>query len=406
MGLRLDLRQIVYVLSDALDLVGVDDVFHGKRVAYMARRAGQALGLDEASLDDLFHAGLFHDCGVSSTREHIDIETSPDWAGDDSHCVRGEALVASFKPLAHLAPVIRWHHRHAFALEALDLPLKTRQMANLVYLADRVDVLLTQAHVEDVLLARAPVLEVVRQYRGTRFLPDVTDAFLEVAAHEAFWLTLDAGALGPYLGRLARGHADQEISIADLRQLSEVFATIVDAKSPFTAEHSLRVTAVARRLAQGAGLGDERRGLVEVAALLHDIGKLRVPDDILEKPGALDGTERMRVTRHAFDTWQILSRIDGFEEVARWAAYHHEWVRGGGYPFGLSGAELSPEARLVAVADVFQALRQDRPYRGRMPLAGALGHIDAMVSDGKLDGDFVLSLHRDIDECEAAATGG
>jgi len=405
MGLRLDLRQIVYVLSDALDLVGVDDVFHGKRVAFMARRAGEALGLDEGALDDLFHAGLFHDCGVSSTCEHVAIGSSPDWEGDDSHCVRGEALVASFRPMAHLAPVIRWHHRHALELDALDLPPVTRQMANLVYLADRVDVLVTRAHAVDVLLARASILAVVREHRGTRFRPDVTDAFLEVAAHEAFWLTLDAGALGPYLGRLARGHADQDITVEDLRQLAVVFATIVDAKSPFTAEHSLRVAAVARRLARGARMDDERQGLVEVAALLHDIGKLRVPDGILEKPGALDGPERMRVTRHAFDTWQILSRIEGFEEVARWAAYHHEWVRGGGYPFGVSGAELSPEARLVAVADVFQALRQDRPYRGRMPLAGALGHIDVLVSDGKLDGDFVSSLHRDIDGCEAAATG-
>lgn len=405
MGLRLDLRQIVYVLSDALDLVGVDDVFHGKRVAYMARRTGEALGLDDNALDDLFHAGLFHDCGVSSTREHHDIETSPDGTGDDSHCLRGEALVASFLPLAHLAPVIRWHHADVPTLEGLDITPAARLLANLVHLADRVDVLITAAGADDLLLARAPVLDAVREQRGTFFRPDATDAFLDVASHEAFWLTLEPRALGPYLGRLARHRADQEMTVAELRQLAVVFATIVDAKSPFTAEHSLRVAAVARRLADAAHLDEERQGLVEVAALLHDIGKLRVPDQILEKPGKLDGKERMRVTRHAFDTWQILSRIDGFEEMARWAAYHHEWVRGGGYPFGVSGKDLGPEARLVAVADVFQALRQDRPYRGRMPLSVALGHIDAMAVEGKLDGDFVSLLHRDIVGCEAAATG-
>ena len=73
MGLKVDLHQVVYVLSDALDLVGVDDVAHGKRVAYMAVRCAEALGLPRNARDDLLYAGLFHDCGVSSTREHHDL---------------------------------------------------------------------------------------------------------------------------------------------------------------------------------------------------------------------------------------------------------------------------------------------------------------------------------------------
>ncbi len=393
------------MLSDALDLVGVDDVFHGKRVAYMARTAGVVLGLDAAGLDDLLHAGLFHDCGVSTTREHSVIVAGLDSKDDEAHCLRGEVLVASFQPLAHLASVVRWHHTDAVDLELIDLPDRTRLLANMVFLADRVDVMLFNSPEEDLLLARVPILEMVRQQRGIRFRADIMDAFLAAASNEAFWLTLEPRALGLYIGHLARNLANREMSVTELRQLAFVFATIVDAKSPFTAEHSWRVASVARRLAAAAQLDDERQGLVEVAALLHDIGKLRVPDHILEKPGTLNGPERMRITRHAFDTWQILSRIDGFEEMAQWAAYHHEWVCGGGYPFGISGKGLVREARLVAVADVFQALRQDRPYRGRMSVDTALGIVDSMVSQGKLDADVVSLLHLDIIGCEAAATG-
>ncbi len=405
MGMRLDLRQIVYVLSDALDLVGVDDVQHGKRVAYMARVIAAEMGLPAADLDDLVHAGLFHDCGVSSTKEHRNLAGSLDWDGEEAHCRRGESLVAAFAPLAPLAPVIRWHHAHVKDHPGLEASPRDLLLANLVYLADRIDVLVAQAGDRDVLLAREGIRQVIRENRGTRFDARAVDAFLEVSGHEAFWLTLEPRALGPFLGRLARQHADRDLSVEELHQLAVVFATIVDAKSPFTAQHSVRVAAVAQALADAAGIDGERRGLVGVAGLLHDLGKLRVPDAILDKPGALDGGERVRITRHAFDTWQILSRIDGFEEIACWAAYHHEWVKGGGYPFGIGGEGLSPEARILAVADVFQALRQERPYRGRMPVGRALEHIDAMVASRHLDGDVAGLLHRDLDACEAAATG-
>jgi putative nucleotidyltransferase with HDIG domain len=406
MGLRLDLRQIVYVLSDALDLVGVDDVFHGKRVAYMARCVGAGLGLGEPALDDLVHAGLFHDCGVSTLREHRSLVGSLDWGGEEEHCLRGQALVASFGPLAHLAPVIRWHHAHAQDHPRIDAPRDVLRDANLLYLVDRVDVQVAKFRDRDVLLARDDIRTVVRENRGTRFLADAVDAFLDLSVHEAFWLTLEPRALGPWLGRLARRAEARDLSIPELRQLAVVLATIVDAKSPFTAEHSLRVAAVARALARSAGLDEARSGLVEVAALLHDIGKMRVPEAVLDKPGPLDGDERVRITRHAFDTWQILSRIDGFDEIARWAAYHHEWVQGGGYPFGVGGSDLALEARIVAVSDVFQALRQDRPYRGRMPLAKVCAYIDAMTAEGKLDGDLVGLLYRDMGTYEALATAG
>ncbi len=404
MGLELDLRQVVYVLSDALDLVGVDDVAHGKRVAYMAVRMGEALGLPPSDLEELLYGGLFHDCGVSSTREHRSLAGDLDWDGEDFHCARGARRVATFGPLAFLEPLIRWHHTHADRLDRQDLPDRTRRLANLIYLADRVDVLVASHPEADVLVSRQDIRKVVLENRGTRFREDAVQAFLHVSDPEEFWLTLEPRALGPWLGRRSRHPDARTLSLDDLRSLGAMFAAIVDAKSPFTAEHSLGVTALAGRLAGLAGMEPERRGFIEVAGLLHDLGKLRVPDAVLDKPAGLDGAERVRITRHAFDTYQILSRIDGLEEIARWAAYHHEWVKGGGYPFGVGGADLSVEARVVAVADVFQALAQDRPYRERMPLSRTLEVIDRMVALGKLDGDVAGLLHRDPEGCLEVAT--
>lgn len=405
MGLMLDLRQIVFVLSDALDLVGVDDVAHGKRVAYMAHRIGTSAGLGPHELDDGIHAGLFHDCGVSSTREHRDLTAGLDWGGEEAHCIRGETLVSSFAPLARLAPVIRWHHTHASTLSRLDAPAPLLRLANLIYLADRVDALVAAAPEPDPLLAAARIRTLIAENRGTRFMPDLVDAFQDESSREAFWLTLEPRALGPWLGSLLRNRPLHPMSPADLKSLASVLATIVDAKSPFTAEHSHRVSAVARHLALELGMDPVRVALIEVAALLHDLGKLRVPDAILDKPAPLAVAERIRITRHAFDTWQILSRIQGFDEVAGWAAHHHEWVSGGGYPFGLSGDALGPEARLIAVADVFQALRQDRPYRHPMDPAQSMFHVDRMVAQGHLDGDIAGLLHRNLPDYAAAADG-
>lgn len=405
MALNLDLRELVYVLSDALDLVGVDDVHHGKRVAYMAHAIGDHMGFADATLGDLLYAGLFHDCGVSSTREHRDLADSLDWDGAEAHCIRGADLVSRFGPLTHLAPIIRWHHTHATELGRADSSPHHLMLANLIYLADRVDVLTGQAGDQDILTARAGIREVVEANRDTRFMSKLVDAFLAASSSESFWLTLEPRTLTPWLQRQARRNGDtRELSVTEVRQLAEVLAVIVDAKSPFTAEHSVRVAAVADVLASAAGLNPDREALVEVAALLHDIGKLRVPDSVLDKPGSLSPEERQSIARHSFDTYQILSQIEGFEEIARWAAYHHEWVKGGGYPFGIQGGEIPIEARIVAVADIFQALRQDRPYRERLPLDKVVSLMEIMCGAGQLDNEVVGFLFHELEAAEAAAT--
>ncbi len=402
-GLYLDLRQIIYVLSDALDLVGVSDLEHGKRVAYMAATIAYETGLDQEHVEDLFHAALLHDCGVSSTREHMKIMGRMNPRDEHDHCVRGADLLASFKPLIHLAPIVRHHHHHWERLQGMDLPPGEAFNANCIYLADRVDTLRLAHPDQNVLLARDDIRDEIGRRRGTYFAPELVDAFLKVSAAESFWLTLASQPLRSYLDRAARKHMVEEIDVKELKQLATMFARIVDAKSRFTAEHSLGVACVARFLARKSGLREDRCDLVEVAGLLHDLGKLVVPDDILDKPGPLDREERATIMQHTFYTFQILKRIERFDEIAEWAAFHHETLSGDGYPFHHDASRLAPEARIMAVADVVQACAQERPYRPRMPTEQILSILSEMVANGKLDSGVVALVNDNVSECMETA---
>lgn len=153
------------------------------------------------------------------------------------------------------------------------------------------------------------------------------------------------------------------LEASDIDLICEAFADVVDAKSSFTYRHSMGVTNAAITIAREMGLSDSRVRLVNRAALLHDIGKLRVPNSILDKAGKLDEDEWRVVQEHPGLTRKILSHVRPFEELARIAGAHHERLDGTGYPDRLTAERIPLEARIIAVADVYGALTEDRPYR-------------------------------------------
>lgn len=152
-------------------------------------------------------------------------------------------------------------------------------------------------------------------------------------------------------------------------RVCEAFSDVVDAKSPFTCRHSRGVADAALAIATTLGYSEARTRMVHRAALLHDLGKLRVPNSILDKPGKLTAEEFSVVKEHPGLTQQILGRIPAFQEMAVIAGAHHEKLDGSGYPNALGASALSPEARIVAVADVYAALSEERPYRESLDLS-------------------------------------
>ncbi len=402
--MQVDLWQLVYTLSDALDLVGIDDRYHGKRVAVMAAGIGDELGWDRSATEMLFLGGLLHDSGVSSTRVHKQLVTELDWTGANEHCERGEELLSSFSPLAHLAPLVRYHHTHWDDLISIDLAQQTKQFSNLIYLADRIDTLAIKHYGQDLLLTRNQIRTTIGRYRDTFFAPDLVEAFYSVSVKEAFWLNLEPNHIKISTRSWMPKPSMRELESKDIQQLARIFASIVDAKSPFTAEHSTGVAQLSRLLAESALLPQNTCNQLLIAGMLHDIGKLMIPDEILEKPDKLDASESAVVRQHSFETYQILKQIRGFEKISGWAAYHHEALNGRGYPFHLREDELDFESRIVAASDVFQALAQKRPYRPSISAKKILRKMKYRVKSGRLDEDVVGLCESRLDDCWQAAT--
>lgn len=174
-------------------------------------------------------------------------------------------------------------------------------------------------------------------------------------------------------------------------RICEAFADVVDAKSHFTFRHSIGVTNAAFGIAETMGLRADRVQLVRRAALLHDIGKLSVSNAILDKRAVLSAAEWDAVRQHPRVTRLILERVRAFREMAVVAGEHHEKLDGSGYPDKLTARDLSLESRIIAVADVFGALSEDRPYRAGINLQDTLS-IMKKFAPHQLDGDCFDAL--------------
>ena len=406
--MKINLQRTMTSLTNALDFVGTDEYLHGKRVALMAVEVAMEMGWSQARCEKMLYAGMIHDCGVSRNREQRLITETLEWEGAQNHCVRGSDFLAACPPLAHFAPIVFWHHTRWEGLLSKDINADLRLEANLLFLVDRADVLLAPYFVgamlkNEILWDYPDVVERIVGLGGSLFAPDLVDAFRRAAARESFWLAMDPAYIEDHIeSYLARGKP-VDLDTADALAIAVMFAHTVDAKSTYTLEHSTRVASIARYLGEASGISGEHLDKIEIAALLHDIGKLRVPEDIIDKPGPLTREERAFVMRHSYDTGHILRKVFPGQPIADWASMHHENLLGTGYPFHRPALEIPYEARLVSVADIFQALSQERPYRGHMVKAEVMARLDEMSAQGRIDAQIVGLLHAHLDPCYALA---
>jgi putative nucleotidyltransferase with HDIG domain len=185
-------------------------------------------------------------------------------------------------------------------------------------------------------------------------------------------------------------------------------ARAIDAKSPWTAGHSERVTHLALKIGRILGLTQKQLENLEQAGLLHDIGKIGISAKILDKPGKLTDEEYRIICEHPVKGANILQPIEEYAEVMPVAMQHHEWFNGKGYPDGLSGEEISIGARILSVADVFDALTSDRPYREGMSVEIAIERIresSGIQFDPKVVDAFLKLLKEESMERQPFHTG-
>ena len=406
--MKINLQRTITSLTCALDYVGVDEVHHGKRVALMAGGVAAEMGWRPTMVRDMMYLGMLHDCGVSRVREHRQLSETLEWSGADEHCRRGEEYLRACPPLARFASAVRWHHTRWEELLKLDLDETLRLQANLIFLADRADLLLVpyvagQSLKNEILWEYPKIVGRLGSLKNSLFSPDLLGAFNRAVSRESFWLCMDPAYIEEEIEERLRETDPTLLDTSDALAVAGLFARTVDAKSSYTLEHSTRVARLARYLAAVSGIVGEHLDQVEIAALLHDIGKLRVPEEIIDKPGALTGQERAFVMRHSYDTGRLLKKVFPGLPIADWASMHHENLLGTGYPEHQAAAGIPREARLIAVADIFQALSQQRPYRARLSSAEVMAQLDELLLLGRIDREMIEVLRTHLDICYAMA---
>ena len=394
---KLNLRQVSYALSEALDMVGIDDLYHGKRVAYMSSEVCKKLNFSQEKIDKIINIGMLHDCGVSNTDTHMNLVTQLDWINSNDHCVRGAQLLKKVRFYEEYADVILYHHTHWSVLEKLDIDEEIKLNANVILLTDRVDALRAQGK------SHSEIITILQEQKSKMFKDSLVDIFIEISQPESFWFYLETHNLELFLQDWITQENDKEYAYKQLKEIANMFSSIVDAKSSFTAQHSCKVAEVSLFLAKKLHLTQNRLEILELAALLHDLGKLRIDDSILEKNGPLDTHEREIMDRHGFDSEMILRKIDGFKEVAYLASSHHETLDGKGYPYQKDEATLSVESRILMLSDVFQALVQNRPYRSQLSADKILEILHEMRDDGKVDLSILKIIEDNMDELYSIA---
>ena len=402
-------------LSHALDLTEGHPRGHAARTCRIGLRLGKALRLSPAEQTELLYALLLKDAGCSSNAPVIhDLFGGDDqevkravWLRDwrrvpeqvryaMEYIGRGTRFVARMRRLgrfarlgprgsgeriftvrcergAQIARMIGFSDRVADAIRAMDehwdgggYPYglrghQTPLFARIIGLAQVMEIFWGEG-------GREEAIKMARDRRGRWFDPALVDALRGVEEDNVFWESLGDARLDADIVDAVPPDLEMPADAKLLDRIADAFALIIDAKSPFTFDHSRRVAMYA--LAINTHLGDCAVDAARLrrAGLLHDLGKLTVPNRILDKPGKLDADEWVAIKQHPAYTLSVLERVPVFQEFAMDAANHHEWIDGKGYCLGLMGSALTTTARILAVADVVDALSADRPYRkGMLP---------------------------------------
>lgn len=393
--MKINMYDLILCLTDAADLVCPEVADHHKQVAYLAFRIGEEFGLTAEQRKELLLAGLLHDIGAFSVQERLSLFEFEENARD--HAEKGACLVGLYPPLSHIADIIRYHHEpwnHGEDIDKKRVPLAS----HIIHLADRVAVRIDRS--QDVLGQAEDICDSVRAQSGEKFMPELVDAFLRVAKREYLWLDLVYGSVLNIMPT-RMSFESMELDMEGLTGLTRLFACIIDFRSPFTANHSSGVAASAERLAELAGFSPNECRMMRVAGYLHDLGKISVLNDLLEKPGKLDEREYNIIRSHTFYTYRTLQNIEDFDTINQWASLHHERLDGSGYPFHLTEDNLPLGARIMAVADVFTAITEDRPYRAGMPEDEARGVLRSMVEEKILCPYVVSLMNRYFDDINA-----
>lgn len=396
--MQFSINDMLYAFSYALDcvehdLIGVS-THHGLRVACMSILMGKELGIEEEPLIDLAACSILHDNALTEYirtewRSEADISVPSRALDLKPHCLIGEKNLQAFPFQSEVKGSILYHHEHAngsgpFGRTAEETPLT----AQLIHLGDQMDAKwnlnqLTEEKYEG-------ITHYVHDNTNKLFSAECVNAFDRTCTFETlkrFETETPDSIIRQLLPRRLRTFTPKE-SIG----FSDIFASIIDYKSSFTSTHSKGVASLCATMGRYYGYSEPEILKLYFAGAVHDVGKLVIDQDILEKPDKLTYQEFIHIQNHAYYSHAILSSIEGFEDIAGWASLHHEKLNGSGYPFGKCGEELNKNERLMACIDIYQALTEERPYKKGFSHKKTIQMLNRMAQDGLIDGSIVNDL--------------
>jgi HD-GYP domain-containing protein (c-di-GMP phosphodiesterase class II) len=385
---------VLLSLSEITDLASPIIAQHQQRTAFIALETAKRLSEESDFLEKIFTASLLHDIGAISVEEKILLHNFEEF-DNDIHCIKGELLLQKIPWLKQISKIIRYHHKNwqDWSEDSTLVCLPSQ----IILLSDYTERLIDRN--KYILHQNQEIIEKILQIKNTMVCEKVVDAFIDVAKREEFWLDVVSPRLYPIL--LHNGpYRNIEIDQQGIFLLSEIFKDIIDFKSPFTATHTTGVSACAEIMSKLYGLTEIEINLIQLAGNLHDLGKLIIPNGILEKPDKLTKDEFAVIKCHTYYSYYVINTIGGLKQIAEWAAYHHERLDGNGYPFHCNSEELDTGARIIAVADIFTALSEDRPYRKRMNKENVYRILKDMVENNALDLKIVNLLFDNYDKID------
>ena len=410
--MKLNLTDTLYALSFALDTVqyemgGISNE-HGKHVAFISFLMGKYLKYDTDKLNDLVGLAILHDNAFTEyVREEYNNGELYDYdslASEDEivkirngflnqpmHNIVGEKNISLIPFRTNVKNVILYHHENADGSGPLHIKEKdTNELSQIIHIADMMDVLFDLKTLNEKEFDEA--IKKIKNLEGKLFSKKMVDTLCNSLSYNDILDLQKEGAV-PYLKRNLKSYV-YDYSDQEIKNICQFFAQIIDYKSSVTKNHSLGVADKCYKMAKFYNFDDDKAIRFYFAGAFHDIGKLIISNDILEKPGKLTTVEFEKIKNHAKATEMILSGIEGIDDIRRWASRHHEKLDGSGYTSSLGAKELSFEDRLLACIDIYQALKERRSYKTDFSHDDSIDIMKEMADNNKIDKGIVLDIEK------------
>ncbi|WXR60854.1 HD domain-containing phosphohydrolase [Peptostreptococcaceae bacterium AGR-M142] len=389
-----DVKSILVSIIEAIDNFNFLLKNHHKHTATIAYQLGCAYGLDTDKLNNLVLAASIHDIGALYVDERDQL-LYIDEQNPKPHEIMGAKMLEDFKPLKDIKEIIRHHHiKYSEIIENTIKKEDVRIECYFLHLADRIDILL-ETYGKDS-YSRTLIIDEINIRFGDIFLPDLKYVFNQLAQDNEFWENIYDLAFHELL--LLNIDSDNfKMDNSDIEGLSKIFARIVDFKSSWTKVHSITVGAFANEIGKYLNLNEKSCFELKIAGYLHDIGKIAIPSELLDKTDKLTDEEFQTIKSHAKYSSMILKSISGLGNISKWAIHHHEKRDKSGYPLKISDQKFSIEMDILAFSDILSALLENRPYRKTLPKNTIL-QILKNLTPNKLDFKVYTVIEANFDD--------